>query len=178
MEIRYKKVGKRYVEVEQKLSLNQELVLGCAVRYGLGRMTYVVGAICEELIRLESILPENFKYRVAKEIQEYQNTNGKAGMEMDNDEWNYVKWLFDLSRRYIVEANYYQTDRWEDVECILGEDGFYYGLDGGKGTLLKTRNERRKFPEKESPCPPKKTDDNYCKECNMIFYNCLCSHED
>ena len=110
MEVLYKKVGKRYVEIEQKISLNQELVLGCAFRYALGRATYLVGAVCEELVRLEPILGENFKSRIVKEIQEYQDEHGKAGWEMDNDEWNYVKWFFSPGRRFIREANFNNTD--------------------------------------------------------------------
>ncbi len=33
---------------------------------------------------------------MAKEIQEYQEAYGKAGMDFDNNEWNKVKWLFDM----------------------------------------------------------------------------------
>lgn len=114
----------------QKLTLNQEIVLGCAVRYGLGRLTYVTGAICEELIRLEPILSENFKSRISKEIQEYQDEYGKAGMDMDNDEWNYIKWLFDSSRRVKIQANLHNTDEWQDAVAVLGDDGKYYSLEG------------------------------------------------
>jgi hypothetical protein len=150
MEKIYKKVGKRYVEIEQSLPLNQEIVLSCAFRYALGRATYVVGSVCEELIRLLDVLPENFKYRTAKEIQEYQDKHGKAGWDFDNDEWNYIKWLFTPERRVILEANYYQTDNWKEVEAVrsdeLDENGEvkYLSLTDKDSYYHKVRNVRNK----------------------------------
>lgn len=140
-----KKSNGRYEEVEEKLSLNQEIVLSCAFRYALGRMTYVIGSVCEELIKLEPLLNWNFKERTAKEIQEYQDDFGKAGMSFDNDEWEYVKCLFDEDRRYIVEANKFNTDEWVEVECFLHTNGEYYmlGENINKGYLHTTRNERK-----------------------------------
>jgi hypothetical protein len=140
-----KKSNGRYEEVEKKLSLNQEIVLSCAFRYALGRMTYVVGSVCEELIKLEPLLHWNFKERTAREIQEYQDENGKAGMSFDNEEWEYIKCLFDKDRRYIVEANKFNTDEWVEVECFLHTNGEYYmlGENINKGYLHTTRNERK-----------------------------------
>jgi hypothetical protein len=144
MEKIYKKIGKRYKEVEQRLNLDQEIVLGCAFRYALGRSTYVVSSICSELIRLEPILNNSFKYRLAKEIAEYQAEYGKAGMDFDNEEWSYIKWLFTSERRVIVEANRYNTDIWEEVEAVEGEDGVYYTTNGKSTYYHKVRNVRRK----------------------------------
>jgi hypothetical protein len=150
MEKTYKKVGKKYVEIEPSITLNQEIVLSCAFRYALGRATYVVGSVCEELIRLEPLLGENFKCRTAKEIQEYQDEHGKAGWDMDNDEWNYLKWLFTPERRVMVEANYYQSDNWVDVEAVrsdeLDEDGNvkYLSLKSKDKFYFKVRNIRKK----------------------------------
>ena len=150
MEKTYKKVGRKYVEIKPSLPLNHEIVLSCAFRYALGRATYVVGSVCEELIRLFDILPENFKYRTAKEIQEYQDEHGKAGWDFDNDEWNYVKWLFTPERRVILEANYYKTDRWEEVEAVrsdeLDENGEvkYLSLTSKDSYYFKVRNVRNK----------------------------------
>ena len=145
MEKIYRKVGKRYVEINPQLTLNQELVLGSAMRYALGRKTYVVGSVCEELVRLEPLLNWNFKERVAKEIQKYQDEYGEAGMSFDNDEWNYVKWLYTKDKRYVVEANKYLTDEWFEVECFLGEDGNFYplGENINKSHLHTTRNEQK-----------------------------------
>lgn len=150
MEVLYKKVGRRYIEIEQSLPLNQEIVLSCAFRYALGRATYVVGSVCEELIRLQDLLGESFKYRTAKEIQEYQDEHGEAGWSFDNDEWNYIKWLFTPERRVLLEANYYNTDRWEEVEAVrsdeLDEDGEikYLSLTNKNSHYFKVRNVRNK----------------------------------
>lgn len=150
MEVLYKKVGRRYIEIEQSLPLNQEIVLSCAFRYALGRATYVVGSVCEELIRLQDLLGEGFRYRTAKEIQEYQDEHGKAGWDFDNDEWNYIKWLFTPERRVLLEANYYNTDRWEEIEAVrsdeLDENGEvkYLSLTTKDSYYFKVRNVRNK----------------------------------
>ena len=113
---------------ETKLTLDQEIVLSCAMRYALGRKTYVVGSVCSELIKAYYKLDKNQKARIAKEIQEYQNDYGEAGMSFDNDEWNKVKWLFDENNRIEVSANYYNTDKWETVIAIKAENGKYYSI--------------------------------------------------
>lgn len=74
---------------------DKELVLSCAFRYALGRMTYVTEAISNELIQNKESLSKEFKTRIAKEIQEYQNNFGKAGHDCDNNAWNKVKLLFN-----------------------------------------------------------------------------------
>jgi len=109
----------------KKFTLNQEIVLSCAMRYALGRMTYVVSSVCDELIANYENLHPDTRYRIAKEIQEYQDQYGKAGMEFDNDEWNKVKWLFDESNRVNVQANKYNTDEWIDVVAIKVGDKYY-----------------------------------------------------
>ena len=140
----YRKVGSRYKEVRQELSLDQELVLTAAFRYALGRSTYIVSSVCAELVRLESVMGEGQKRFISKEIQEYQERHGKAGWDMDNDEWNYVKWLFDPSRRVILEAMYYGTDNWMEVEAVRGDDDIYYSLEGMTKYFHTTRNIRNK----------------------------------
>ena len=116
------------IDETKKLSLNEEIVLSCAFRYALGRMTYVVGAVCEELQKNYYLLPTHTKSRISKEIQEYQDEWGKAGMDFDNDEWNKIKWLFDENRKVKLEANYYNTDKWEEFEAIKGDDDKYYSI--------------------------------------------------
>ena len=127
----------------KKLTLDQEIVLGCAFRYALGRMTYVVSSVTSELIKNEKVLDWNFKERIAQEIQEYQDKNGLAGMEFDNLEWNKVKWLFTKERRVILEANKYKTDIWVEVEAVKGDDGIYWTLDC-KADYHTVRNIRKK----------------------------------
>ena len=127
-----------------KLTLNEEIVLSCAFRYALGRMTYVVGSVAEELIRHEPLLGWDFKSLTAREIQAYQDEHGLAGHNIDNREWDYVKWLFTQDRRYIVEANKYKTDEWVEVEAVYGEDGVYYSLEGRNKHYHTVRNPVKK----------------------------------
>jgi hypothetical protein len=127
----------------KKLTLDQEIVLSCAFRYALGRMTYVVSSVTSELIKNEKVLNWNFKQRIAKEIQEYQDENGLAGMDFDNLEWNKVKWLFTKDRRVILEANKYKTDIWVEVEAVKGDNDIYWTLDC-KADYHTVRNIRKK----------------------------------
>lgn len=115
-------------EGKKDLPLEREVVLFCAFRYALGRMTYVVGFVCSELKAHYNILPSSFKESTAREIQEHQDTYGMAGMDFDNDEWNKVKWLFDESRHEEIEANKHNTDEWVRVVAVRGEDGKYYSI--------------------------------------------------
>lgn len=115
---------------EKMLTLDEEIVLGSAFRYALGSMTYVVSSTCSELVRLQNRVPKKFKERVSREIQEYQDRYGKAGMEMDNGEWNYIKWLYDEKRHVDILANLHGTEIWEKHRAVKGEDGKYYTFKG------------------------------------------------
>lgn len=112
----------------KKLTLDEELVLSSAARYALGRMTYIVSSVCSELRRNYERLPLGTRQRIAKEIQEYQDEHGMAGMEMDNDEWNKVKWLFDETNRVRIKANYHNTNEWVEATAIKADDGKYYSI--------------------------------------------------
>lgn len=116
------------IKYPDKLYLDEEIVLSCAFRYALGRMTYVVDSVCNELKRNYYALPVSTKERISREIQEYQDEWGLAGMECDNNDWNKIKWLFDTKREVILEANYHNTDRWESYSAIKGDDGKYYSI--------------------------------------------------
>jgi len=111
-----------------------------AFRYCLGRSTYAVSDMCEYLISVQDDLPEEFKSKVSREIQEHQDNWGKVGMEMDNKEWNYIKWLFDKSRHVNISAKYHNEDRWEEHEAVKGGDGKYYSKQG-KGKTYHTVEE-------------------------------------
>ncbi len=117
-------------ELKETLSLDEEIVLACAFRYALGRMTYVVSSVCNELIKKQHLLGENFKYRTVKEIDEAAQ-NDALGMEMDKEYWMKVRNLFDPEKRYIIEANYYNTDNWGEFEAFE-MDGKYYSIDNQK----------------------------------------------
>lgn len=110
------------------MRFDEEIVLGCAFRYALGRMTYVVSSVCSELKRNYPNLSENFKSRISKEIQDYQNEHGVAGMEYDNEDWDKVKWLFDSGRKTKIKAKHHNEEKWETVEAIRGDDGKYYSI--------------------------------------------------
>jgi hypothetical protein len=75
-------------------------------------------------------LSEHFKENVSRKIQEYQTKHGKAGMDMDNDQWNYIKWLFDKSRHVKIKAQKHNTDEWIETVAVKGEDGVYYTFEG------------------------------------------------
>lgn len=111
-----------------KMSTDEEIILMCAFRYALGRMTYVVSVVCDTLKSNYTLLSPNFKAMVAKEIREYQEVHGSAGMDFDNTEWNAVKWLFDETNRVEIDANMYGTEGWVSTTAIKGEDGRYYSI--------------------------------------------------
>lgn len=110
------------------LPLDKEIVLSCAMRYALGRMTYVVSSVCSELRKHYNELSSVTKARMVKEIQEYQDEYAIAGMDFDNDEWNKVKWLFDETNRVNIKANKYNTDEWVEVVAIKAGNGKYYSI--------------------------------------------------
>jgi len=111
-----------------KLTLNEEIVLSCAMRYALGRMTYVVSSVTSELLKNYDKLPLNTKRRISKEIQEHQNEFGKAGMDMDNNDWNKVKLLFNDENHVKVKANRFNTEIWEEHVAVKGDNGLYYSI--------------------------------------------------
>lgn len=128
------------------MTLDEEIVLSCAVRYALGRRTYVVGSVCSELLRHEKELDWSTKQRISNEIQEYQDDYGQAGDDFDDKEWSYIKWLFDKRRRVTAEVNLYQTDDWVEVEAVWGEDDKLYTTDKGVIVYYHThRNIKLKY---------------------------------
>lgn len=128
-----------------KASVDEEIILSCAFRYALGRKTYVVATVCQKLVDEYPRLSDSFKERTRQEIQEYQDSFGEAGMSFDNDEWNYVKWLFDKNRHVTLEANYYKTDRWDTIDAVEGEDGQYYSFNGRRSFYHTVRNVKKKY---------------------------------
>ena len=107
------------------MSLDEEITLSCAMRYAIGRMTYVVGSVCSELRRNYNRLPAGTKARISREIHEYQDQYGNAGMNFDNDEWNKVKWLFNEDNRVRIRAQSAQTKEWEEYTAASVDGKFY-----------------------------------------------------
>lgn len=123
---REKAMSKKKATVEL-LPLDQEIVLSCAMRYAIGRKTYVVASVCSELRLNYNRLPLATKGRIAREIQEYQNEHGMAGMDFDNDEWNKVKWLFDEKNRVEIKAQHATTKEWTKHVAAKG-GGKYWSV--------------------------------------------------
>jgi len=65
-----------------------------AFRYALGRKTYAVGIIVDEIIDRWETLDDVDRTQYKKEIQEAINA-GRAGMDMDIIEWERILELCD-----------------------------------------------------------------------------------
>jgi hypothetical protein len=74
--------------------VNQDILMFCAFRYALGRMTYVVGAICDIMRANWSEMSASRREMFKKEIREAIAT-GRAGMDMDVKEWESLLALED-----------------------------------------------------------------------------------
>lgn len=72
----------------EKIKLKDpHLILCCAFRYALGRRTYVVSAVVDEIINNWNEISIHDKERFRKEILEYLELNGELGHECDKQEW-------------------------------------------------------------------------------------------
>lgn len=69
------------------MTLNEDILIGCAFRYALGRRTYVVDSVCSEIERRVADISLKTRHRFIKEIDE-AITEERAGMQMDIDRWN------------------------------------------------------------------------------------------
>ncbi len=76
-------------EVGGKEMLDKKITLMCAMRYALGRMTYVVSSVTNELIKNWDLFGKGDVEVMLREIREAIE-NGRAGMEMDIKRWNSV----------------------------------------------------------------------------------------
>ena len=66
---------------------SDNLILICAFRYALGRMTYVVRVVVDEIHKRWNTLSEGDKELIVKEIREHKARHGKIGHEMDERDW-------------------------------------------------------------------------------------------
>jgi hypothetical protein len=137
-----KKPSGRYEEVPNKLSLNQEILLGCAIRYCMGRRTYVVSSCIEECYRVSPLLHSNFKERVAREIQEAEDVDD-LGDSFDKVEWTKLKDFWKPNNKFYIEANHYNTDKWSEHIAFKHND-LYYCLDT-RNEYHTVRNIRQKL---------------------------------
>lgn len=69
----------------------EEQILICAVRYALGRMSYIVGTVCDYVKSKRNEISDNCKNIIIKDIEEsveyYHAIGCRVGMECDEREW-------------------------------------------------------------------------------------------
>ena len=66
---------------------DDRLNLFCAFRYALGRRTYVVSCVVDDIINNWNLLPEHDKNLFKKEIKEYEELYECLGMDCDKEQW-------------------------------------------------------------------------------------------
>jgi hypothetical protein len=73
----------------------EEQILICAVRYALGRMSYIVGVVCDYVKSKRNELSENCKNIIIKDIEESVEYYHRAGhtVEMECDERYWINLL-------------------------------------------------------------------------------------
>ena len=75
---------------QESLTHDQEIVLVCAFRYALGRMTYVVASVSSEILKHISVLPAKNLSLFIREVNEAEERDA-LGMDMDKNEWFKVR---------------------------------------------------------------------------------------
>jgi len=66
-----------------------ELTLVASFRYALGRKTYIVSEIVENILKNWKFLSLKFKTKIKEEIQEAIKNNN-AGSDIDIEQWNMI----------------------------------------------------------------------------------------
>lgn len=70
---------------------HEEQILICAVRYALGRMSYIVGIVCEYVAVKQPELSQNCINIIIRDIEEelkrYHDAGQTLGMECDERTW-------------------------------------------------------------------------------------------
>lgn len=69
------------------MDLNQDITIGCAFRYALGRRTYVVDSVASEIERQVDEVSTKTLIRIRDEIGDAIHDN-QAGMDMDVERWS------------------------------------------------------------------------------------------
>lgn len=66
----------------------------CAVRYALGRMTYVSWSVPHAIYKHKEYVTNNALHVMLRDIREYRNNYGKIGMDFDDESWtDFETWL-------------------------------------------------------------------------------------
>lgn len=69
------------------MDLNEDITIGCAFRYALGRRTYVVDSVASEIERQIERISTKTLLRMRDEITDAIK-NKNAGMDMDVERWS------------------------------------------------------------------------------------------
>ena len=89
----------------KQLTLDEDITLGCAFRYALGRMTYVVDSVANEIERHAETMERKTRLRIIREIQEALDEK-KAGMDMDAKRWNECKYVLLRVETKVCDRTY------------------------------------------------------------------------
>lgn len=74
------------------------IILNCAFRYALGRSTYVVSVVVEQIHRVWDTLEDSQKMGFVREITEHKVKFGKLGHACDERDWNTIIERFENER--------------------------------------------------------------------------------
>lgn len=76
------------------------LMLACAVRYALGRATYIVSDVAVEVRRCWPLLDARDRAVIRRDLVEALDRSGVLGMAMDHDVWvRLLVWIDDQEAR-------------------------------------------------------------------------------
>jgi hypothetical protein len=76
-------------------NLNDEIMVTCALRYCLGRKSYVVGSCIEFIKQVWDQLPKSSQGVITRDILE-AFVDGNVGSDYDSDAWrSLVRWCFN-----------------------------------------------------------------------------------
>jgi hypothetical protein len=71
------------------MELDKQIILSCAFRYALGRKTYVVSSVVNEILKHWDEFPKGKKEIYCREIKEAIKEK-RAGMDCDVKQWKRV----------------------------------------------------------------------------------------
>lgn len=76
---------------QSDITVNElDFLLHTSFRYCLGRKTYVTSECVELLLKYKHALHPHRHNQIVKEIKQYREMHGLAGMQCDDDEWQKV----------------------------------------------------------------------------------------
>lgn len=105
---------------------NEDILL-YAFRYAIEKMTYAVHDLSANIKANYDFISNHTKKLISDEIQAYQDEFGEIGIDVDNDEWNKIKWLFDKKRHVQVQVKN-EKDKWVKIIAVAGDDEKHYSI--------------------------------------------------